>query len=498
MLDRAPQVDRTPAWAQELAVGHVGEYFGAWAMEPKYLQAAVERVQQINLQLHVAEYREAAPRVAGGSREYAIAPGGVAVIELRGPLMKQASSFSGGTSTVRARRQIRDAAADDEVSAILLKIDSPGGTVAGAVDLGDEIARAAKQKPLDAYIEDLGASGAYWAASQARRIFTNRTGLVGSIGTYGVLVDQSGKAAQHGIKVHVVRAGDFKGAGYPGTEVSADLLGQEQALIDSLNEHFIRAVAAGRKFTLERTRELADGRIHVGQAALELGLADGIQSFDETLSNLRTKTRSAPRMSAESQAGEARTDTTREPQAASFHDLKAALPGADADFICRQMEANATTAQAQAAWLAELGRRNQTLTAERDAAAKERDEAKAAAVRPGADPLSAGRPNPSVDAADGDGDEDDDDGDSEAENRFNALVDKEEERLAKRRGEAKPGELPVRARAMINVAGKHPQLHRQLVGEANSDFANGLPRVFAADPLAGLDARKPKRGRKRA
>jgi len=205
-------------------------------------------------------------------------------------------------------------------------------------------------------------------------------------------------------------------------------------------------------------------------------------------------------MSADTHAGDARTEAAElRPQPASFHELKAALPGADAAFICQQMEANATVAQAQAAWLAELGRRNQALAAERDAIAKDRDDIKAAAAaRPGVEPLAAGARS---DAADGDGD-DDDEGESEAESKFHALVDKEQERLVRRRGAGagseKPGQLPLRARAMLNVAQKHPQLHRELVAEANHDFVNGLPRVFTADPLAGLDPRKQKRGRKRA
>lgn len=490
-----------PQWARELGVGHVGEYFGPWAMEPKHLQAVVERVQQINLQLHVAELRDEPPRVSGGGRNYELADGRVAVIDLRGPLMKQASSLSGGSSTVLARRRIREAAADDEVASILLRIDSPGGTVAGAADLGDEIARAAAVKPLDAYIDDMGASGAYWAASQARRIYANRTALVGSIGTYAVLVDASGQAAQRGVKVHVVRAGDFKGAGYPGTEIEAPLLAEQQALVDALNEQFVRAVSGGRKFTLARTRELADGRLHVGAAALEAGLIDGLESFDETLSRLQTRSRSpsrtrtsrsAAKMSADDLAGEAR-EANSEPRAAAYRELKAALPGADAEFICRQMEANSTVAQAQAAWMAELTRRNDAVAAERDAAAKERDEARARIARNGVDPLSARRRKPDDD------EEDDDDEDDEEKSRaqegpataeFQALVAKETQRLSAQSPHPRKNQLPPSARAVMNVVRRRPDLQRAMILEANGGDFNGLaePTVLRPDPL-GLIAK---------
>jgi protease-4 len=130
----------------------------------------------------------------------------VAVISLTGKLMKQQASMGGGTSTVQARRDIRAAASDPDIGAILLRIDSPGGTAAGTKELADEITAAKTKKPVWAYVEDMAASAAYWAASQASRIIANETALVGSIGTYGVVQDTSGMAAMEGVKVHVIRS----------------------------------------------------------------------------------------------------------------------------------------------------------------------------------------------------------------------------------------------------------------------------------------------------
>src|SRR5690606_31819803 len=129
-----------------------------------------------------------------------------------GAMTKQGSSF-GGASTVRTRRAIRSAAADKSVSAIMLLIDSPGGSVSGTSDLADDVANAKKKKPVYAYIEDTCCSAAYWVASQCSAIYANPTAIVGSIGTYMVVADYSRMAENAGVKVHCISTGKYKGAG---------------------------------------------------------------------------------------------------------------------------------------------------------------------------------------------------------------------------------------------------------------------------------------------
>ncbi|MDE2472037.1 MAG: S49 family peptidase, partial [Bradyrhizobium sp.] len=288
---------RTDSPLLALGVPHLDQYFGVWAILEEPFRAAVARAKQINLQVHVAETRaqqiQQQPKAAGDRKPYGMS-GSVAVIEMSGELMKFASSLSSGTGTVAVRRQVRAAAADEDVGAIVLRIDSPGGTVSGTQDLADDVAAAAAKKPVYAFIEDLGASAAYWVASQASKIFAaNATTIVGSIGTFAVIEDQSGAAAMEGVKVHVIRAGEFKGGTVAGAPVEQKTLAWWQEMVDALNEQFVRGVAKGRGLTLTRVRELADGRAHVGQAAAALGLVDGIQSFDETLSQLQKKSASS-------------------------------------------------------------------------------------------------------------------------------------------------------------------------------------------------------------
>lgn len=207
---------------------------------------------------------------------------GVAILEMNGAMQKGRSKF-GGVSTVDQRKYLRAAVADDAVRSILLVIDSPGGTVAGTQSLADEVRSADRSKPVHAHIEDMGASAAYWTASQARRITANRSAMVGSLGTFGVIEDTSGKAEAEGVKVHVLSTGPHKGAFVDGAPVLPEQLAEYRSLIEKLNDQFVQAVASGRRMSEESTRKLFDGRVHVAGDALSLALIDAVQSLDGAL-----------------------------------------------------------------------------------------------------------------------------------------------------------------------------------------------------------------------
>lgn len=343
-------------------VAHLAEYFGPWAIHEDAFVALVRRgglsVRDLNAQ-----------SAAGGSADLKSAPpmGGynlqsndqkLAVVSLSGPMMKF-DSWWGGTSTVRVRQALRSLAEDETIAGIMLVIDSPGGTVSGTKELADDVAAIAASKPLHVYIEDLGASAAYWVASQGARIAMNETGMVGSIGTFATLIDASGAAAQQGLKVHVLRAGEFKGAGTLGTEITSEQLGEMQRIVDELNEFFVAGVAKGRRMQLDAVRELADGRVHLGAAALKLGLVDAVSSFEvavqalaETVSARRAtdkRTLRRPYSSSDSERN-SMSEPLTPPAAATLPELKAALPNSTPAFREAQLEAGATLDQAKQCW----------------------------------------------------------------------------------------------------------------------------------------------------
>jgi signal peptide peptidase SppA len=328
-----------------------------------------------------------------------------------------------GTSTVQTRADIRAAVNDDRVRGILLHVDSPGGTVAGTDDLADDISAANKRKPVHAYIEDLGASAAYYLASQAGRVSINKSGEVGSIGVYGVVFDMTERAERLGITVHVIKAGQYKAAGYPGTPITDEQLAEWQTLVDADYDMFVRAVARGRQVGVKVVREWADGRTFKSKTAVDMGLVDSVQTVDAAIAELRAEVdrQTGRRQAAEleslkmddnkqSAAGDvvAAEVTNAEPATASpaadqatsrpatFAEIKAACSGAPADFVVAQLDAAATVDQARNAYIAHL-------QSERDQAANRAREAadQAATSRPGVDPVGVSGKidddNPAVD-----------------------------------------------------------------------------------------------------
>jgi len=359
-----------------LAVPYADQYVGVWSILESHANALMQQAQQINIQLHLEQNatpdRQAAI-AAQASSDLNITREGVAVIELTGSLTKQASSFASSRSTVAARRSVRAAANDDSVIGILLHIDSPGGMVAGTVDLADEVAAAKKKKPVYAYIEDLGASAAYWIASQADKVYANRSAEVGSIGVFMVVTDWSQYAEKEGAKVHVIRFGEFKGAGVPGTEVTEAQRDEWQKSVDGFGDMFIDAIADGRKLSKAQVKQLADGRVHGAVAAADLKLIDGVQTLDATLASLvGAGTPSKHRRNAMETKSDA---PAREPATAA--QLKAEFPDSSADFRMEQLENGATLAEAHKAYSAFLAAENAKLKAAKEEADKKAADAEA-------------------------------------------------------------------------------------------------------------------------
>lgn len=249
-----------------------------WAIEPAHLSPTW--------------FRPTADLSAGPSTRQPIAnlyPGkggnSVAMISLAGSLTK--SPTWSGTSTVQARREIRAASADPNVSGILLAIDSPGGTVAGTSDLAAEVKAARKRKPVWAHVDDLAASAAYWIASQADAVYVNSpTAFVGSIGTVLTVLDMSAAAEKEGIKVLRFSTGPLKGAGEPGTEITDEQKAEFQKLVEDAQTHFDAALKSGRGLTDRQLSAVRTGGLFSAKEAIDRKLIDGIRPLDATLTAL--------------------------------------------------------------------------------------------------------------------------------------------------------------------------------------------------------------------
>ncbi|HWC89576.1 MAG TPA: S49 family peptidase [Pirellulales bacterium] len=458
-----------------LGVRHLDQYFGAWAVLEQPFRQLVMQFQSLNLQMHVEQHRQKRKRasVAKLSREtLASEPAApadpaaseaqaaqaaerrgseIAVVELVGVMTKYGSSMSSAGATVSLRRQIQHLADDENVGGILLRIDSPGGTVAGTPDLAKAVAYAASKKPVYAYAEDLCASGAYWVASQATELWCNANAIVGSIGAYMVVEDSSGAAAAAGVKVHVVRSGEMKGAGMPGTEITPEQLADFKIRVDAFHEQFVAAVAAGREIPTAAAAKVADGRVHVGEAAKALDLVDEVGSEQEVVTRLRAEMGRRRPPGKTSQAQDSPKETTI--MAATYKEIVAACIGADATFIVAQLDAGVEVAQAQTNWMAEQQKRlaaAQQATADAEAKAKEAA-GKAAEAEERVEKVQKGRPG--TDTVTGTGKPAAEGGAAQ-----DVYTTKIEELVAKGK---------TRHEATQIVARKHPELRQQLLAEAN-------------------------------
>lgn len=274
------------------------DYFGAWAIESGVASGLLEHGRGIlaNLPAHMAAH-SAQVAAANASAKMELIPceddegqpggGAVAVIRLEGTLMKAAGSASESSSTVRVRQAVKAAAADPAVRAIILHIDSPGGTVSGTADLAAEVAAADKIKPVHAYVEDQCCSAAYWIASQCRSITANcGTAMIGSIGAMMVLVDASAAAEKSGVRPVLIATGQLKGAGTYGLAIDEGQRDYFLNLVTSAQAYFAAAVQDGRRFSDDEMAALSSGRVWRGEEALALRLIDAIAPFDQLLAQV--------------------------------------------------------------------------------------------------------------------------------------------------------------------------------------------------------------------
>jgi signal peptide peptidase SppA len=264
------------------------DYFGPWAIESQAGAGLWDLVSRIDLAAHVAEQMQARSEVRS-TLEMVPASNGksVALLRASGVLMKGQSSLGRSTSTVQLRRDLRNAVADPNVSAIMLHIDSPGGSVSGTEALATDIREARRTKPVYAQVEDLGASAAYWLASQCDKVFAEtESTLVGDIGTYGHVVDSSEAAAKQGLRTVMFRSGEFKGIGTPGSPVTEPQRQHMQEMAEKVQQSFTNDVRRGRNLSEQQLETVTRGGAFVAKDAQAHGLIDGVQSTSATIAVL--------------------------------------------------------------------------------------------------------------------------------------------------------------------------------------------------------------------
>jgi len=340
----------------------------AWFATPRCVQQLLAQVDRVDLAAAKPQQT-----VAGKSQNTS---GGIRIIDIRGPMLKYAGFwtwFVGGVSSAELRTEIASAASDSGVAGIVLRIHSPGGEVAGTDDLALAVREASKRKPVVAFVEDMGASAAYYVASQASRIIVAESALVGSLGVLTVLTDSSLAFSKAGLTVYVVATAALKGLGVSGRPVTKGDIEELTRIVQAAGDLFVRRVVEGRRLPTIRARAVFDGRMFTAVEARELGLVDGIGSMESVLSELAASLRAGQRASpAELRAAIPTADPLFIHQAFSAHmsvpaaqeewqrqgggvpatlsELKAGVPGASARFRLDAREAGLSVSRAAALW----------------------------------------------------------------------------------------------------------------------------------------------------
>lgn len=279
-----------------------------WLAEPVQLRQAVQRVARIPTcptarevvqarRDRLEEARQAAARAIRSTK------GKVGVIPVHGPIEQRLSAVSmklGGTSTEEVGAALDALVADSTVEAIVLHIDSPGGSVYGVEELGEKLHQARQRKKLYAVADSMACSAAFWLASAAEVVCCTPGGDVGSVGVYCLHVDQSRALEEEGLQVTLVRAGKHKAEANPYQPLAEDARAHLQLQVDYTYDKFLAALKRNRGVSLEHVRaQFGQGRVLNAEQALAAKMIDRIMTFEHLLRKLAGDAGSDRRASAE-------------------------------------------------------------------------------------------------------------------------------------------------------------------------------------------------------
>jgi len=212
---------------------------------------------------------------------------GVRVIPINGTISKRMNMFSnisGGVSTEEIKTEIEEALKDDSIDSILMDIESPGGSVDGIFDLSDFIYASRGIKPIRAFANGIMASAAYLIGSATDSISGSQSAEVGSIGVITKHIDNSKKNEKDGVVVSTITSGKYKSVGGSDKPLSNDDRAIIQSSLDYYYTLFVDAVARNRNVSAETVvSDMADGRIFIGQQAVDAGLMDQVGTLETAI-----------------------------------------------------------------------------------------------------------------------------------------------------------------------------------------------------------------------
>lgn len=218
----------------------------------------------------VATYSRTVMKGGGG-----LFDGRIALIKIEGVILDSEATIE---EIIRYKK-------DDDIKAIILRINTPGGGVVPSQEIYEEVRKIREEgnKKVVVSMGTIAASGGYYIAAASDRIVASPGTLTGSIGVIMELTNVEGLFKKIGVENFVIKSGKNKDVGSPFRKMKPEEREILQRLMDDVHGQFIRAVAEGRGMTEEQVRELADGSVFTGQQAMELGLVDDIGNLQDTI-----------------------------------------------------------------------------------------------------------------------------------------------------------------------------------------------------------------------
>ena len=257
----------------------------AWAIQPERL-LEIQSIYDTHLRgekidLPAIEARLGRP-LASEQQEYRIREGGVAVLSVEGVLAPKANLFmriSGGASTQLLSKQVESAIADPRVRGLILQVDSGGGSALGVPELSDTIRELSAIKPIVTVTDGVMASGAYWLGSAANAVYGSGTTV--QVGSIGVVMTHDYTPNAPGRQTTEITAGRYKRMATSAKPLDDEASAYLQQMVDHIYSVFVDAVAQNRGVSAEAVlQHMADGRVFIGQQAVDAGLLDGFATVD--------------------------------------------------------------------------------------------------------------------------------------------------------------------------------------------------------------------------
>lgn len=180
-------------------------------------------------------------------------------------------------------KHLKQAEADPSIKAVVLRVNSPGGSVVGSQEIHQQV--EAMRKPVVVSMGELAASGGYYVAAPADEIYANAATLTGSIGVISRFIEISQLLKEYGVEVTTIKSGDFKDEGSLFRPMSEEEKALWKDVVDEAYQGFVQVVADGRKEKLSesKVRQLADGRVYTGKQAKDLGLVDQLGNLPDAI-----------------------------------------------------------------------------------------------------------------------------------------------------------------------------------------------------------------------